>query len=246
VGIFRRKAQDQDDRTTADAAAAEDPTEVAEPVAEPDRFDRSRGPFDLSETDASEPRLDLGSLRIGPVDGMELRLEIDSEQQTVTSAVAVIGDSAAQLQAFAAPRSGGLWAEIREEIAVSITNQGGTAEQAPGPLGPELRTRMPQAGPGGRTVYAPARFVGVDGPRWFLRAVFSGQAAIADDAAAPLYDFVREAVVVRGDSPMAPREMLPLQLPNAEQTGDETEGESEPEAADLNPFERGPEITEVR
>jgi hypothetical protein len=243
VGIFRRKAQDQDDQATVDGPVSDEATEVAEPVAEPDRFDRSRGPFDVSEVDGAEPRLDLGSLRIGPVDGMELRLEVDSEQQTVTSAVAVLGDSAAQLQAFAAPRSGGLWAEIREEIAVSITNQGGTAEPAPGPLGPELRTRMPQAGPGGRTVYAPARFVGVDGPRWFLRAVFSGQAAIADDAAAPLYDFVRETVVVRGDSPMAPREMLPLQLPNAEETGAPAEGE--PEAADLNPFERGPEITEV-
>jgi hypothetical protein len=245
VGIFRRKAQDQDDQTNVDEQVADEAAEVAEPVAEPDRFDRSRGPFDVTEVDGAEPRLDLGALRIGPVEGMELRLEVDSEQQTVTSAVAVLGDSAAQLQAFAAPRSGGLWAEIREEIAVSITNQGGTAEQAPGPLGPELRTRMPQAGPGGRTVYAPARFVGVDGPRWFLRAVFSGQAAIADDAASPLYDFVRETVVVRGDSPMAPREMLPLQLPNAEEPGDPAE-EDEAEAADLNPFERGPEITEVR
>ena len=245
MGIFRRKAQDQDDPTTLEADVSEDAVEES---VEPDRFDRSRGPYDRSEVDDPGHRLDLGGLQVGAVDGMELRLEVDSEQQTVTSAIAVLGDSAAQLQAFAAPRSGGLWAEIREEIATSITTQGGTAEQAAGPLGPELRTRMPQAGPGGRTVFAPARFVGVDGPRWFLRAVLSGPAAIGDEAAAPLYDIIRETVVVRGDSPMAPREMLPLQLPNAEQPDDAEDPEDAEGTAvdDLHPFERGPEITEVR
>ena len=242
MGIFRRKAQDQDERATVDSDVAEEATEETVP---PDRFDRTRGPFDSSEVDDAEGRLDLGALRIGAVDGMELRLEIDQEQQAVTSAVAVLGDSAAQLQAFAAPRSGGLWAEIRDEIAASITTQGGTAEHAAGPLGPELRTRMPQAGPKGQTVYAPARFVGVDGPRWFLRAVFSGQAAIGDGAAEPLYDLVRQTVVVRGDSPMAPREMLPLQLPDTEPAGVDAADPEAPAVDDLNPFERGPEITEV-
>ena len=72
---------------------------------------------------------------------------------------------------------------------------------------------MPSAGPDGRTVFAPARFVGVDGPRWFLRAVFSGRAAIEDEAAEPLLEVVRGTVVVRGDAAMAPREMLVLKLP---------------------------------
>lgn len=109
---------------------------------------------------------------------------------------------------------------------------------------------MPSAGPDGRTVFAPARFLGVDGPRWFLRGVISGRGAIDDAAAAPLLEVFRETVVVRGSDPMAPRELLPLRLPQEEATpmpaapGAPDGGPTSTD--DLNPFERGPEITEVR
>jgi hypothetical protein len=176
---------------------------------------------------------------------MELRLEVDQQTQQVSAATAVLGDSALQVQAFAAPRSSGLWDEIRAEIATAIEGQGGTAEEHQGQLGTHLRTRMPSTGPDGRTVFAPATFVGIDGPRWFLRGVLSGRAAIDDDAAAPLIGVFREVVVVRGGDPMAPRELLPLALPReAGHPHDEATAEEEP--ATLDPFERGPEITEVR
>jgi hypothetical protein len=228
------------------------------PDTDPDElsFERSgdQGPFDSAEVDlADDGRLDLGALRIRGVAGMELRLEIDEAAGQVVGATAVIGDSAVQIQAFAAPKTMGIWDDIRREIAESILAQGGTADEARGALGTELRTRMPSAGPDGRTVFAPARFAGVDGPRWFLRAVFSGRAAIEDEAAAPLLEVVRSTVVVRGDAAMAPREMLVLKLP--EQPADTgTEGEQDGDDSangaghvdDLNPFERGPEITEIR
>lgn len=206
------------------------------------------GPFDSSEVDAeSDGRLDLGGLRIQGVPGMELRLEVDEEAGQVVGATAVIADSAVQLQAFAAPRTAGIWDEIRREIAESILAQGGTADEGRGELGVELRTRMPSAGPDGRTVFAPARFAGVDGPRWFLRAVFSGRAAIDEEAAAPLLEVVRSTVVVRGEAAMAPREMLPLQLPaQAAASSEESSGGAAQHVDDLKPFERGPEITEVR
>jgi hypothetical protein len=205
------------------------------------------GPFDVSEVEDDEGLLDLGALRIRGVPGMELRLEVDENAGQVVGATAVIGDSAVQLQAFAAPKTMGIWDDIRSEIAESILSQGGTADEARGPLGFELRTRMPSAGPDGRTVFAPARFAGIDGPRWFLRAVFSGRAAIDDEAAAPLLEVVRKTVVVRGDAAMAPREMLVLKLP--EQVGEQAQEAGEDDtrrADDLKPFERGPEITEVR
>ncbi|MEO6412434.1 MAG: DUF3710 domain-containing protein [Pedococcus sp.] len=220
-----------------------------------------QGPFDSSDVDLEgDGRLDLGALRIQGVPGMELRLEIDEAANQVVGATAVIGDSAVQIQAFAAPKTMGIWDDIRTEIAESILAQGGTADEARGPFGIELRTRMPSAGPDGRTVFAPARFAGVDGPRWFLRAVFSGRAAIEDEAAAPLLDVVRSTVVVRGDGAMAPREMLVLKLPDQvevpETNGAEANGSGEDEGVDaprsagnvddLKPFERGPEITEVR
>jgi Protein of unknown function (DUF3710). len=93
------------------------------------------------------------------------------------------------------------------------------------------------------------RFVGVDGPRWFLRAVISGKAAVLDDDAAKaaakmLEDVIRDIVVVRGDQPMAPKEPIELRLPpEARQAMEQQTAQEEP---DLNPFERGPEITETR
>ena len=107
---------------------------------------------------------------------------------------------------------------------------------------------MPSAGPDGRTVFAPARFLGIDGPRWFLRGVISGRGAIDDDAAAPLVEIFRNTVVVRGSDPMAPRELLPLRLPQEDAAPVPTDPADLPTTStdDLKPFERGPEITEVR
>ena len=146
---------------------------------------------------------------------------------------------------------------IRQELSKAIETGGGTVEEVDGPLGKQLNVRMPQQGPDGRTVFAPARFVGVDGPRWFLRAVLSGQAAVDDEAAEQLIAGLRQFVVHRGQSPMAPREMLPLTLPPAapvvEEQAEPEPGDSDADGTDerytrpdLNPFERGPEITEVR
>ncbi|MBM6399820.1 DUF3710 domain-containing protein [Phycicoccus sonneratiae] len=204
---------------------------------------RDGGPFDVTEVDGRDGRLDLGALWVRGVPGMELRLEVEQETQQVNAATAVVGESALQLQAFAAPRSAGLWSDIRREIAMAVEQQGGTVEEHTTDLGPQLRTRMPSAGPDGRTVFAPATFVGVDGPRWFLRGVLSGRAAIDESAAEPLLEVLRGVVVVRGGDPMAPRELLPLSLPQ------DAQPEAEPEADEdttLDPFERGPEITEVR
>jgi hypothetical protein len=62
-------------------------------------------------------------------------------------------------------------------------------------------------------VRVPARFLGVDGPRWFLRGTITGPAGAGGEAAAALEDAFREVVVVRGTEPMPVREPLPLALP---------------------------------
>jgi hypothetical protein len=57
----------------------------------------------------------------------------------------------------------------------------------------------------------------------------------------------QQIVVVRGDAPMPPRELLELTLPaEAQQAMAEEQGEEGEDRPPLNPFERGPEITEVR
>lgn len=226
----------------------------ADPAPPAPAYRRSEGPFDVSEVPDPQGRLDLGALWVQGLPGMELRLEVEQETQSLVGVTAVLGESAVQLQAFAAPRTAGIWDDIRSEIAASIVGQGGTADDVAGPLGPELMTRMPGQGPDGRTVFSPARFVGVDGPRWFLRAVLSGRAAVDEESAAPLLDVVKATVVVRGDEAMAPRDLLPLRLPETEQpeqpeqeaAEEPAEGAAPRSADDLHPFDRGPEITEIR
>lgn len=262
MSIFKRSkgSRAQRDETTEAAAALVEEQETGEvdeePTPEPATpADRSNGPWDVAEIDGRDGRLDLGALWMRGVPAMELRLEVDQQTQVVNAATAVIGDSALQLQAFAAPRTAGLWDDIRSEIAAAVEQQGGTAEEHHSDLGSQLRTRMPSAGPDGRTVFAPATFLGVDGPRWFLRGVLSGRAAIDEAAAAPLLEVFRAAVVVRGTEPMAPRELLPLSLPrdldsgaaSTDEDAEDADGdEGDDERTSLNPFERGPEITEVR
>jgi hypothetical protein len=262
VGIFRRGTKETnvvlpDPTDTSELTEAPGPDDSAERdvVGPPNSAvagAEKHGPFDRSDVEGLDGRLDLGSLWLTGVPGLELRLEVEQESQNVVGVTAVLGESAVQLQAFAAPRREGIWRDIRTEIAASITSQGGTADLTSGPLGAELQARIPGQVPDGRTVFSPARFIGVDGPRWFLRAVLSGRAAIDEDAASALLDVVSATVVVRGDEAMAPRELLTLKLPDqqaavAEAVTEEVADEepAAPKLTDLNPFERGPEITEI-
>ncbi|WP_337063346.1 DUF3710 domain-containing protein [Kineococcus sp. G2] len=219
--------------------------------------DRSNGPFDSSEVPAEDGRLPLGGLRLAGREGMELRFEVEEASKRVIAVTVGLAGSAAQLQVFAAPRTSGVWDEIRAEIAAAVAAQGGASEERTGPFGSELLCRLPVRTEDGRTAHQPTRFVGVDGPRWFLRAVFSGPAAHDPQAAQALEGVVRDVVVVRGTEAMAPRELIPLALPpqgrpqgapagqeqgQGQEQGERPEGGRE----DLKPFERGPEITEVR
>lgn len=204
--MFGRKKKDQVQAPTNEPQVSSEP--------QPDlRTSRTGGPFDAGEVEPDDGRVDLGALRVQVTAGMELRLEVDQSKDAVNAVQVIVGESTVQMQAFAAPRSSGIWDEIRDELATAITTGKGTAEDAEGRFGTELRTRLPQAGPDGRTVFAPAVFAGVDGPRWMLRAVYSGQAAVDPAARAALDQVVAQTVVVRGSEPMAPRELLPLRMP---------------------------------
>lgn len=250
----KKKASPADEAsagTTEREAAAVDAADEASTDGTSDTNaaeDAAQGPRDVADAGELGERIDLGALQVAPVPGMELRLELD-KQQHVTGAVVAMSDSIVQLQAFAAPRSAGIWGEIRDEIEEMITGRGGTVDVGQGPFGTELRTRLPQSGAQGRTVFAPAVFAGVDGPRWLLRMVYSGPAAVDPEQRERLDQAVRGIVVVRGDEPRAPREMLPLSMPSQPESAEPVteDDEAEPEKGDdLRPFERGPEITEVR
>jgi hypothetical protein len=175
--------------------------------------ERTTGPFD--ERDAPEDdvaRVDLGALRVPVAAGLDVRLDVNEAQQVI--AVTLAGPSGTmQLGVFAAPRSEGIWDEVRAEIAASLNAQRGQAkERHGGRFGTELSGKLPGEG-GGKDGMVPVRFLGVDGPRWFLRAMLVGDAAVSDIHAEPFLAALRDVVVVRGTEPLPVREPVPLRLP---------------------------------
>lgn len=218
------------------------------------------GPHDVATRPDPASAIDLGSLRVRAVQGMKLRLDVEDSTKRIVAATITLGRSALQVQAFSAPRRAGLWDEVREELRDSLdTTPNATVQEQAGRFGTEILTRVPAALPDGSPGWNVARFVGVDGPRWFVRGVFHGEAAFQPEAAAQLEQVFSDIVVVRGDEPMPPRELLPLRPPAnarpvqrrrpgaARDAGRDVLADTErgPQEAPALP-ERGPEITEIR
>jgi hypothetical protein len=177
------------------------------------------GPLDESEANAVRPYVDLGGVKIVPRADLQLRLEVEEGSKRVVAVGLDYAGSSLQVQPFAAPRTSGLWNEIRAQIVDQIHKQGGTTTISDGPFGPEVLAEIPvnTAGQAGTRL---ARFVGVDGPRWFLRGVIAGEGAVNPEAAAQVEDLFRSIVVVRGNTPMPPRDLIPLNMPAAAPGGD--------------------------
>jgi hypothetical protein len=231
-GVFRRRKKDQ----AAEAPAADDAALVAGTTAgETDAPVAANGPWDAGNAPEDDvARLDLGALRVPTMPDVEVRVEADQAGE-VSAVLLVHGQSGVQLGAFAAPRTQGIWDEVRDEIGQGITAEGGQISTKDGEFGTELWARVPTPeGP------QPVRFVGVNGPRWFLRAVFTGAAATEPDAEKVLTESLRHVVVVRGNDPMPVRDPLPLRLPK-----EVVEQAAQPEKPGIEPPRRGPEITEI-
>jgi len=245
--VFRRRRQgESEEDTAADDAALDEAGDEADGLdpgvpSATSSPGRPEGPWDVDDApEDSAPRIDLGAVQVPVGDGMEVRVDVQDEM--VVAATLVDGHSMLQIHAFAAPRSSGLWHEVRDEIAGSLRESGGEATDDEGPFGTELKARIPVEAPGQGPTLQPARFVGVDGPRWFLRGMLTGPAATDPVQAKRLEEVFRGTIVVRGGEAMAPRELLPLRLPR--------EAVEQPAAEEASPeleiFQRGPEITEIQ
>jgi hypothetical protein len=175
---------------------------------------RTGGPFDLSEIQDVKPYVDFGAIRVGTRENLQMRLEIEEATQRIVAVSMDLNGSSLQLQAFAAPKNEGIWHEIRGQMRQSIASQGGETEERVGSLGPELIAKIPLIDESGtKTGHRLARFIGVDGPKWFLRGVIGGAALNDSKAAADIDDLFRSVVVVRGEVPMPPKDLLPLSIP---------------------------------
>ena len=209
--------------------------EAAETAAAVEELDTSKsapadretaGPFDFSEVPTMRPYVDLGGIKIAPREGLQMRLEVDERAKRVVAVSLEYQGSLLQVQAFSAPKSSGMWHQIRRDLTTQLVAQGADVSEELGALGQELVTATPvpaEQGGGARA----ARFIGVDGPRWILRGIIMGQAAGDEAAREQVLELFREIVVVRGDLPMPPGDLLPLKVPAGVQPGAQPTGATE-------------------
>ncbi|WP_146341737.1 DUF3710 domain-containing protein [Nesterenkonia sp. NBAIMH1] len=216
---------DQVDITEADAGRPDDDADV---VSSPDPQQLAAGeegaqraasilsertPRDVSDLTSTKGYINFGSLLVPGVKNQQVRLDIDQKSKKIVSLTIRIGEASLQVQAFSAPKSGGTWDHVRSQIEESVVKQKGRAKHVDGPFGKELHARVPTTLKDGRQGWRAARFIGFEGRRWFLRGVIGGKGAIDRKAAAGVETLFSHLVVNRGDEPLPPRELLPLNPP---------------------------------
>ena len=164
------------------------------------------GPYDEEDAPDDEvSRLDLGSVRLPVPDGAQLQVEMDPAGP-VRAVHVVTPHGQITVNAYAAPRTGGLWEEVCGELADQLRGDGAAVHSEAGDWGQELVAALGEVA---------LRFIGVDGPRWMLRGVVAGPPDRTRQGAAALRDLLRDTVVVRGEAPMPVRTPLPIELPDA-------------------------------
>jgi hypothetical protein len=203
---FRRKSDATDQEIGPEVVEDSDPGAADDAAQE--------GPFDADDLpDDGVKRVDLGALLVAPFEGRDLRVQVDEKSGTVRSVVLAGQDGAVELRAFAAPRNGDLWSEVRPQIAADAARRGGTATEQDGPFGTELFCEVQVKTPDGKVGNQASRVVGFNGPRWLLRATFLGRPAQDPEALVEWRSAVTSVAVRRGAQAMPVGEQLPLTLP---------------------------------
>jgi hypothetical protein len=216
---FRRKSSTSTEPTApeTDAESAPDTQAESETAAagagEPVQL---HGPYDADDMPpeaAAVERVDLGSLLLPPVEGLELRLQVDEASGAIAAVLLTAEDGALELRAFAAPRGGDLWAEVWPQLEADVAQRGGQSVQREGAFGTELVCQLGVTMPDGSEGVQPSRIVGINGDRWLLRATFLGRPAMEVEAGEAWEQVLRYVAVRRGKDAMPKGEALPLVMP---------------------------------
>ena len=239
------EASAEENEEAVDAAEnvdeAQEGVALPKPSAEYEGRGDKHGPWDVEDENVPDydEYLDMGSYYLPFLKGIELRVKANRATQQVLGTTITYGSSSVEIEAFAAPK------------------------EVEGVFGTELA--LPVTVKGGRKVLT--RIVGVDGPRWMLRGIFSGKAATDPEGeeAKALNQFFADIVVERGDDPLAPRDLIPMHPPvapaerkAAKAAAEEAEQKTEIPGKPKGPFDsdqqvevkttlsRGPMFSEVR
>lgn len=230
------------DEEPRDSDVADNNDDDDEPQKEAPRDRVKNGPWDESEDAGQANRIDLGSLRIPVIDGMQVQLEAQEENGSILAVSLIHKGGALRVQAMAAPKTEGLWAQVRKQVSASVTAAGGTAKEVFTDTGYGLSAAIPHKIDDDHVTVQNHEYMGVDGPRWFLMGIIAQTDGVPEEVRTELVEIFRGIIVNRGDGPMPPGQVLELTPPNL-QSDEDSEDSSDD---DIDPFERGPEIAEVR
>jgi hypothetical protein len=207
VAIFGRKRRDEADRPSGRHAAPEVDELDDDGLEDVPGTLSTDGPFDIADVEEDEvPRIDLGSVQVPVPDGSQVQVEMDPDSGGVRAVHVVTEQGQVTVSAYAAPRSGGLWKDVGNELATQLRADGAKVQTGDGEWGLELSAIVGEVA---------LRFVGVDGPRWMLRGVIAGPQSQAASAPDVLREIVRHTIVNRGSDPMPVRTPLTITLPPA-------------------------------
>ena len=259
------EASAEENEEAVDAAEnvdeAQEGVALPKPSAEYEGRGDKHGPWDVEDENVPDydEYLDMGSYYLPFLKGIELRVKANRATQQVLGTTITYGSSSVEIEAFAAPKTLGLWDDVRADLIEANKD----AKEVEGVFGTELA--LPVTVKGGRKVLT--RIVGVDGPRWMLRGIFSGKAATDPEGeeAKALNQFFADIVVERGDDPLAPRDLIPMHPPvapaerkAAKAAAEEAEQKTEIPGKPKGPFDsdqqvevkttlsRGPMFSDVR
>lgn len=202
-------ADEAQDATADEDAAAEADADDADDA---DDIDLTQGPWDYDDEgidpDDDDRYISFGSMFLPLVEGLTIRAKRSQDPQSpspLESITVQLGDGAIEIVPFAAPKTLGLWDDMSDELL----DANKSAKVQEGRFGDEV---MLPVAVKGKTMMT--RIVGVDGPRWLLRGIFTGDAADGEsDNKKALEDYFAQIIVRRGDAPLAPRDIIPILPP---------------------------------
>ncbi|MFD0705085.1 DUF3710 domain-containing protein [Alloscardovia venturai] len=223
-GKSRRSKKDNHDDVIDEVEKAADTGE-----AENSEDSAVHGPWDINDENAPDydEYLNMGALYLPFLFGIELRLKASTSDGNIISATITYGKSSLEMEVFAAPKSMGLWDDIRTEFLENRSK----AQEKDGVFGKEIL--LPVHVQGTEVV---SRIVGVDGPRWMVRGIFTGPAATDEDSEEKqaLDKFFSDSVINRGSEPLAPRDrvflsrpLTPSQMKEMEEASKDTDEEKD-------------------
>lgn len=225
--FFRRKkarATASKSQDTADEArtpvsdSQRAPKQALQANASP-REATKHGPWDISQEALvpDQAYLDLGALKIPERPDTAIRLGISQDKTRILAVTLTHNGSSLQLTLLAASRDHPLWDEVRASI-----DKGKSPKQVKTRFGTGIAVDLGL--PDGTIV--PTRIMGIDGPRWMLRAIVTGDAAKGGKDGTFFDDLLADVVVDRGEIPAAPKEIIPLTAPGSKNGDDADKGSS--------------------